>query len=265
MDALREDGHKVYDFRRPAPDDHGFSWNEIDKHWKSWSGEEFITALQHQTAERGFANDFRAMQWAEVCVLVLRCGRSAHLEGGWFVGFGKPLLILLNDGEFEPELMYKMADSVHCTLASVRNRLKELQNTPPQFGIGYARMQMEIECLKFACANTSAEWDEMRTALADLCTIDQVSTDPEIVKARVTAHEAALRVLRDFADEGDILACTTAAKRIRSAASNQKEPPPHLLDCTSCGYPISQHSADHRCPNKPRRSHQVDMSEKPSS
>ena len=46
------------------------------------------------------------MKWADACVLVLPCGRSAHLEAGWFVGAGKPLHILQLDRE-EPELMYR--------------------------------------------------------------------------------------------------------------------------------------------------------------
>jgi nucleoside 2-deoxyribosyltransferase len=47
------------------------------------------------------------MQWADAGVLLLPCGRSAHLEAGYFVGSGKPLFVLLADGE--PELMYRMA------------------------------------------------------------------------------------------------------------------------------------------------------------
>jgi len=48
---------------------------------------------------------------AHTCVLVLPCGRSAHLEAGYFVGASKPLYILIED-EIEPELMYKMADFI---------------------------------------------------------------------------------------------------------------------------------------------------------
>ena len=49
------------------------------------------------------------MKWADACVMVMPCGRSAHLDAGWFVGIGKPLIILLSDGE--PELTYKMANA----------------------------------------------------------------------------------------------------------------------------------------------------------
>jgi hypothetical protein len=44
-------------------------------------------------------------------VLVLPCGRSAHLEAGWAKGAGKRLVILL-DEQNEPELMYRFADAI---------------------------------------------------------------------------------------------------------------------------------------------------------
>ncbi len=110
--GLREAGHEVYDFRNPRPENHGFHWSEIDREWKSWTMRRFIEALSHPLAEEGFGEDYRAMQWAEACVLVLPAGRSAHLEAGWFAGAGKPLLILLADAE--PELMYKLASGLTC-------------------------------------------------------------------------------------------------------------------------------------------------------
>lgn len=124
--GLREAGHEVYDFRNPTPGDSGFHWSEIDPEWESWSVDEYIDALLHPLAEQGFLNDFAAMQMAQVCVLVLPCGRSAHLEAGYFVGAGKPLLILVE--QIEPELMYKMADSVHSGLGSLMIRLEEIQD-----------------------------------------------------------------------------------------------------------------------------------------
>ena len=107
VSGLRHFGHIVYDFRHPRPHDDGFHWSEIDSDWKTWSPSEFITALSHPLAIRGFDADFAAMEDADVGLLVMPCGRSAHLEAGYFVGAGKPLVIALAAGE--PELMYKMA------------------------------------------------------------------------------------------------------------------------------------------------------------
>jgi hypothetical protein len=109
--SLRSLGNEVYDFRNPKLGDDGFRWSEIDGGWQSWSPEQYRTALRHPIAERGFRNDWEAMLWADTGLMVMPCGRSAHLEAGYFVGAGKPLYILQCDVA-EPELMYKMATGI---------------------------------------------------------------------------------------------------------------------------------------------------------
>lgn len=111
---LQEAGFEVYDFRHPTEDDNGFQWEEIDHGWMEWSTEEFVEALKHPAAKRGFKHDMNALMECDACVLLLPCGKSAHLEAGYAVGAGKKLCIL-NPSCFdppEPELMYKMADLV---------------------------------------------------------------------------------------------------------------------------------------------------------
>ncbi len=107
LHILRRCGLEVYDFRNPAPGQKGFAWSDIDPDWKSWSPDELIAALEHERAREGYGLDWDAMRWADAGVLLMPCGRSAHLEAGYFVGAGKPLHVILSDGE--PELMYRMA------------------------------------------------------------------------------------------------------------------------------------------------------------
>lgn len=116
VEALRAEGHEVYDFRNPAPGNHGFHWSEIDPDWKRWTPEQFREALKHPVAKAGFKTDMDALESCDACVLVMPCGRSAHLEAGFAMGSGKPTAILLADGE--PELMYRMARAC-VTLAEV--------------------------------------------------------------------------------------------------------------------------------------------------
>ena len=78
---------------------------------KIWSTDQYRAALEHPIAQAGFKSDFDAMQWADVCVLVLPCGRSAHSEAGWMKGAGKKVIVY-QIWEEEPELMYKLFDGV---------------------------------------------------------------------------------------------------------------------------------------------------------
>ena len=110
--TLRNHGHEVYDFRNPTDGENGFHWSDIDPNWQKWTPEQFKYNLNHSIAIDGYEKDFNAMLWADACVLVMPCGRSAHLEAGYFVGANKKLIILLNASE--PELMYKLAGNNLC-------------------------------------------------------------------------------------------------------------------------------------------------------
>lgn len=110
IEILRAAGIAHYDFRNPEGGT-GFAWSEIDPDWETWTTDTFVRHLDDPLAVNGFRADFDAMQRADTFVLVLPCGRSAHLELGWAVGKGKRTAILTHNGQ-EPELMYKMVDLV---------------------------------------------------------------------------------------------------------------------------------------------------------
>jgi hypothetical protein len=120
---LRRAGHDVYDFRNP-PNGSAFAWSEVDPGWRDWTAAEYRAKLSHPRAQAGFGSDFDAMKWADTCVLVLPCGRSAHLELGWMAGAGKRTLILTRDGE-EPELMALLATRICVSVAEVLRVLAE--------------------------------------------------------------------------------------------------------------------------------------------
>lgn len=152
--ALRSSGIGCYDFRNPGPGDTGFSWREVrpanttcprcgsdnpavrreGRHLDygpmlcpdQWHGipgkgsdwepvDRFIEMVNHPRAIDGFISDFTAVKAADAFVMVLPCGKSAHLELGWAVGAGKRTAILLED-PVEPELMYRMVDHLATSL-----------------------------------------------------------------------------------------------------------------------------------------------------
>ena len=87
---------------------------------------QFIAHLDHPIAVQGFASDFTALQGADALLLVLPCGRSAHLEAGWAIGAGKPTAILIPE-PMEPELMYRMADPILHDLAQLAPWVDQVQ------------------------------------------------------------------------------------------------------------------------------------------
>lgn len=117
--TLRESGHEVYDFRNPREGDCGFAWSDIDKNWQDWTPEQYAKAMKHPIAEAGFKSDFDAMKWADCCVMVLPCGRSANTEAGWMKGNGKQVFVY-QPMKQEPELMYKIYDGIITSLSDLK-------------------------------------------------------------------------------------------------------------------------------------------------
>lgn len=117
---LRAAGFEVYDFRNP-PKAAGFTWEQVGLvHSKALEDTgytedlaitaHYVAALEHPRAVEGFHSDRDAMAAADIVVLVLPCGRSAHLELGWAVGAGKRTCIYSPHDMMTPELMYLMVD-----------------------------------------------------------------------------------------------------------------------------------------------------------
>jgi len=109
--ALRAAGHHVYDFREDDGEGSAFNWRDIDLNWKNWTVDQYLDGLEHPAAEHGFNRDMDALNDAEGLLLVLPCGRSAHLELGIAIGRTKPTCVLLEENQ-EPELMYKAVDEL---------------------------------------------------------------------------------------------------------------------------------------------------------
>jgi nucleoside 2-deoxyribosyltransferase len=128
--ALQAAGHDVYDFRNPAPGKNGFSWRDcgaqasID-HAKTIPS--YLEAIRSDRAAEGFGFDKRALDWCDTCVLLLPCGRSAHLELGYACGQGKDTYVLLHEDKFEPELMYLLNTDICTNVQQVLDLMAERQ------------------------------------------------------------------------------------------------------------------------------------------
>lgn len=126
--ALKAAGIDHYDFKNPEGGT-GFSWKQVRPDYDGpratteirakgadWEPvEDYLAMVRHPVAIKGYESDFAAMQRADTFVMVLPCGKSAHLELGWAVGARKRTIILLED-PVEPELMYRMVDEMYTSL-----------------------------------------------------------------------------------------------------------------------------------------------------
>lgn len=123
VENLRKLGHEVYDFRNPIADNTGFHWSEVGVNSKIERNDNFLRGLEHQISMDGFRLDYEGMMWADTCVMLLPCGKSAHLELGWFIGQFIKTIVHNPMPHIEPELMYKLADRITYTVDQLKDAL----------------------------------------------------------------------------------------------------------------------------------------------
>lgn len=121
--TLRDNGHEVYDFRNPPHGHEAFMWKNVDPEFDKWTVEDYKRGLEHPASQRQFSADIEALEWADTCVIVLPCGRSAHTEAGWMKGSGKKVIVYIPEMQ-EAELMYKLFDLVSGNMDEILGFLK---------------------------------------------------------------------------------------------------------------------------------------------
>jgi hypothetical protein len=133
VEMLRAVGHDVYDFRNPRPGDQGFGWRQCATEEQLKDPQKFRDeVLTHPIAQAGFKSDMDALRAADVTVLVLPCGRSAHLEFGWAAGHGQQTFVLFDEKIDEPELMYLMNTKLCVSIGELIDCLEKLKD-PQKF------------------------------------------------------------------------------------------------------------------------------------
>jgi len=87
-----------------------------------------INFLEDERSQNAFLEDRKWLDWADVCLLILPAGKSAHLEAGYIKGQGKRLIIWQDSfpkGEFD--VMYGFADLITDSFDAVIEYLNELE------------------------------------------------------------------------------------------------------------------------------------------
>lgn len=125
-DLLREAGHEILDWQQD-----GFAWSQVDPdHAMIGEAHKFRDIiLKHPRAIEGFRNDHKKMMEADMCVLLQPCGRSAHLEAGWFIGSEKPVVVYIPPNAYDgPDLMLLLAFSICISPEELIDDINEIEN-----------------------------------------------------------------------------------------------------------------------------------------
>jgi len=114
-EELEKLGFEVDAFCRSSDKRYAFHWSELVDNEDDLKYYDAIEMLADGRTKRAYREDKKWLDWANVVVMLMPCGRSSHLEAGYAVGQGKRLYIY---GEFikgEFDVMYGFADGLYRT------------------------------------------------------------------------------------------------------------------------------------------------------
>jgi len=117
---LRAEGYDVFD-------DWWSSGEKADDNWQAYEklrGRTFTQALAGYHAQNAYALDLKHLSRADILVLLLPAGKSAHIEMGWMIGKGKRAYILLDGEPNRYDIMYNFATGVFTNLEDLITELR---------------------------------------------------------------------------------------------------------------------------------------------
>lgn len=121
------------DFTDPSQGRFVFSWTEITEDEMKLNAKNF---LEDERAQKAFQEDVSRIDWADVLIMILPCGKSAHMELGYAAGKGSKEIIVFSPCGFEPgewEVMYGFAQLLTDNLSELFQYLIDLQEREDEF------------------------------------------------------------------------------------------------------------------------------------
>ena len=133
---LRDAGYEVFDDWFSAGEE------ADDKLWayEQLRGHNYREALQGYAAKHIFEFDKTHIDRCEAAVLVMKAGRSAHLELGYVLGQGKPGFILFDEEPPRIDLMYQFATGIAYNVEELVMMLDRAKLSKPRPLSRYDRM-----------------------------------------------------------------------------------------------------------------------------
>ncbi len=126
--SLENYGFEVDAFCRSTDKRFAFHWSEMVDDEIDLLKYDALSFLNDAKVQRAYNEDKKWLDWADTVIMLMPCGRSSHLEGGYGKGQGKHLFLF---GEFpkgEFDVMYALADGLFRTneFEVLLNKLNEL-------------------------------------------------------------------------------------------------------------------------------------------
>lgn len=99
-----------------------------DDSWRDYEiarGHNFAQALQGRAARNVYEFDKKNLDRCDIAVMLMKAGKSGHLELGYFLGSKKPGYILMDKIPARFDVMYQFSNGVFFSERELFNQLKK--------------------------------------------------------------------------------------------------------------------------------------------
>ncbi len=114
-DSLEIFGFEVDAFCRATDKRFAFHWSELVDNEIDLQKHDALSFLEDTKVQRAYQEDKKWLDWADCVIMLMPCGRSSHLEGGYAKGKGKKLFLYGKFPKGEFDVMYGLADGLFRT------------------------------------------------------------------------------------------------------------------------------------------------------
>jgi len=109
---LERYGFEVDAFCRVSDKRYAFHWSELVDEEADLANYDAIEMLADPRTQRAYTEDKKWIDWSDCVIMLMPCGRSSHLEGGYAKGQGKLLYIYGDFPKGEFDVMYGLSDGL---------------------------------------------------------------------------------------------------------------------------------------------------------
>jgi len=127
-EKIPELGNKIRELGFEAFDDWFSPGPEADDFWRKYEharGSSYKEALNNWAGKHVFEFDKFHIDRADIAVLYMPAGKSAHLELGYMIGCGKPAYILFDEEPDRWDIMVQFANDVFFSVDDLLEELKK--------------------------------------------------------------------------------------------------------------------------------------------
>lgn len=129
VEKLRDRGFEVYNYREINENGNKSILDQLEINKMAVFSSVMLDVMDMARMQDEFKKHIEKLQEADACVLLLPCGRSAHMEASYMKGLGKKVYVFSSYyDKIKPEFLYPLFDGFYIFYENLYRELEKLKH-----------------------------------------------------------------------------------------------------------------------------------------